>query len=361
MTVAEFYDSIGSGLEPVMQRLNSEKLVKRLLGKYPADKNYGLLVEGMAEKDYDKAFNAAHTIKGVASNLGFDRLQAAAAEMSEEDPLLEASYSRTLGELQFHVMGNIQQEILEEDLKTRYDLDVKLMKPSVMYRETIARETVGFAAYTMPKPCWAILKFLMKPLPPGSGITFESIVPGRQILEGDQHQVEQALPLALKQGRLGWPVTDVAITLIDGNHHQFHTHPLDFIVAPPWAIQDGLARGGSVLLEPILEMTFVLPETQTGRIMSDVRLMRGEVTDTRNEDGVVTLTALVPVATSLDYPTAFASATSGQGSMSARLHSYRECPLDLGHTAPRRGVDPLDTAKYILAARSALEGGIFDE
>ena len=83
MTVAEFYDSIGSGLEPVMQRLNSEKLVKRLLGKYPADKNYGLLVEGMAEKDYDKAFNAAHTIKGVASNLGFDRLQAAAAEMSE--------------------------------------------------------------------------------------------------------------------------------------------------------------------------------------------------------------------------------------------------------------------------------------
>jgi hypothetical protein len=43
-----------------------------------------------------------------------------------------------------------------------------------------------------------------------------------------------------------------------------------------------------------------------------------------------------------------------------RLHGYRDCPLELGATAPRRSVDPLDTSKYILAARSALEGGIFD-
>ena len=43
-----------------------------------------------------------------------------------------------------------------------------------------------------------------------------------------------------------------------------------------------------------------------------------------------------------------------------RLHGYRECPLELGTTAPRRNVDPLDTSRYILAARSALEGGIYD-
>jgi len=45
--------------------------------------------------------------------------------------------------------------------------------------------------------------------------------------------------------------------------------------------------------------------------------------------------------------------------MSIRLHGYRECPLELGATTARRSVDPLDTSKYILAARSALEGGIF--
>ena len=46
--------------------------------------------------------------------------------------------------------------------------------------------------------------------------------------------------------------------------------------------------------------------------------------------------------------------------MSTRLHGYRECPMELGAAAPRRGVDPLDTSRYIRAARSALEGGIFD-
>jgi ribosomal protection tetracycline resistance protein len=63
----------------------------------------------------------------------------------------------------------------------------------------------------------------------------------------------------------------------------------------------------------------------------------------------------------MDYPVKFASLTGGRGSMSTSLHGYRECPPELGNTAPRRGVDPLDTAKYILAARSALEGNIFDE
>ena len=189
---------------------------------------------------------------------------------------------------------------------------------------------------------------------------YHSEVPGRQILDRYQHQVEQALPLALAQGRLGWQVTDVDIALVGGSHHQFHTHPLDFIVATPWAIQDGLAHAGSVLLEPIMELKLRVPQAYVGRIMSDVNAMRGEVVDVRAQDDVAAITALVPAQSSMDYPLKLAQASAGRGSMSARLHSWRECPLELGRTAPRRGVDPLDTSRYILAARSALEGGIFD-
>jgi ribosomal protection tetracycline resistance protein len=94
--------------------------------------------------------------------------------------------------------------------------------------------------------------------------------------------------------------------------------------------------------------------------MSDVAQMRGEVTDTQTDADRVLMTALIPVATSVDYASTLASITSGRGSMSVKLHGYRDCPLELGATAKRRNVDPLDTAKYILAARSALEGGIFD-
>ena len=287
-------------------------------------------------------------------------LREACAVLSSEDPLLQSRYFPSAGELQLQVMGKVQLEIVEELLASRFRLPVRFGEPTVIYRETIRNRAHGFVAYTMPKPCWAVLEFDIAPGERGSGVTFSSVVPGKDIMPRYQHQVEQALPQALSQGRLGWQVTDVRITLTGGNHHLIHTHPLDFIVATPMGIQDGLRRGGSVLLEPILEIRFVIPDEYVGRIISDVSLMRGRVTDSVPEDGVTVLTAAVPAAESLDYPVTFASATSGRGSMSARLKGYEECPLELGRTAPRRGVDPLDTAKYILAARSALEGNIFD-
>ncbi len=287
-------------------------------------------------------------------------LRVACEALSAEDPLLQVRYAKALNELQLHVMGTIQLEIIQELLDTRFGMKVSFSKPAVIYKETIAQPASGFVAYTMPKPCWAIMRFEIEPAPRGSGVTFKSTVPVRDILLRYQHQVEQALPLALHQGRLGWEVTDVNITLVDGNHHQFHTHPLDFIVATPWGIQDGLQRGGSTLLEPILETRFLLPPDCVGRVMSDVALMRGEVTHTETDADRVLMTALIPVATSVDYASTLTSATSGRSSMSVKLHGYRDCPLELGATSPRRSVDPLDTSKYILAARSALEGGIFD-
>ncbi len=269
-------------------------------------------------------------------------------------------FARETGELRIDAMGAIQLEILQDTLKTRFGLAARFTNPTVIYRETIAREAEGFCAYTMPKPCWAILQFMIRPAPRGSGVRFHSEVAGRDILPRYQHQVEQAIPLALSQGRLGWQVTDVDITLIGGNHHLIHTHPLDFIVATPWAIQDGLRRGGSILLEPILEMLLRVPPELAGKIMSDVNAMRGEVKAVKTEDDFAAVSAWVPAAESMDYPARLAQITGGRGGMRVKLRGYENCPLELGATASRRGVDPLDTSKYILAARSALEGGIFD-
>ena len=287
-------------------------------------------------------------------------LHQACTVLSGEDPLLRAEYIRSLNELHLQVMGTIQLEVLEELLLTRFDLKVTFTPPAIIYRETVSRSCEGFVAYLAPKPCWAILKFRIDPAPRGSGVTFKSEVPVRTVKAQYQNQVAQAIPLALNQGRLGWQVTDVNITLIDGGDHQFHTHPLDFIVATPMAIQDGLRNGGSTLLEPILDVRFLLPPESVGRVISDVSTMRGEVLDSFSDGERMILNARIPVQSSLDYSITLASFTGGRGAMSVRLHGYRECPLELGATARRRNVDPLDTSKYILAARSALEGGIFD-
>ena len=274
--------------------------------------------------------------------------------------MLGVQWSNHTRELTLSVMGAIQLEVLSALVLERYGLKMSLGAPQVIYRETIAQSARGFVAYTMPKPCWAILEMQIDPLPRGSGVVFESQVPVKDIAQRYQNQVRQALPLALKQGMLGWQVTDVRITLTGGSHHLIHTHPLDFIVATPMAFLDGLRRGGSTLLEPMLDMRITAPEGCAGRLMSDMTAMRGEIMESELTGGLVRLRAQVPVAASMDYPTQLAALSGGRGAMSARLMGYRECPLELGATTPRRGVSPLDTAKYILAARSALEGGIFD-
>lgn len=302
------------------------------------------------------------TVRAVPEDpADMQRLREACAALSSEDPLLQARYVKATGEMILQIMGKVQLEILQETLDTRFGLKVLFGEPAVIYRESIRERATGFVAYTMPKPCWAVLEFDLEPGPRGSGVTFSSVVPARDILPRYQHQVEQALSLALSQGRLGWQVTDLKVTLTGGNHHPVHTHPLDFIVATPMGIHDGLRRGGSMLLEPVLEITFSAASGCTGRIISDVQQMRGDVIDSFADEETVTLRALVPAASFMDYPVKFASLTGGRGSMSTSLHGYRECPMELGNISSRRGVDPLDTAKYILAARSALEGNIFDE
>ena len=287
-------------------------------------------------------------------------LRRACDTLASEDPLLQVQYIRSMDQLHLSVMGTIQLEILEELLQTRFDLKVTFSPPAIIYKETVAQASEGYVAYLVPKPCWAILKFEIKPAPRGSGVIFRSTVPVRTIQARYQNQVAQAIPLALNQGRLGWQVTDVEITLVDGGEHKFHTHPLDFIVATPMGIQDGLQKGGNVLLEPILEAKFLLPAECAGKVMTDVNTMRGEVIDSVSNGDRMILTALIPVKDSLDYSVTLAAQTGGRGTMSVKLHGYRECPMELGATSPRRSVDPLDTSKYILAARSALEGGIFN-
>ena len=99
-------------------------------------------------------------------------LRIACEALSAEDPLLQVRYAKALNELQLHVMGTIQLEIIQELLDTRFGMKVTFSKPAVIYKETIARPASGFVAYTMPKPCWAIMRFEIEPAPRGSGVTF---------------------------------------------------------------------------------------------------------------------------------------------------------------------------------------------
>ena len=83
MTLKEFYEQIDGSYEDTLHRLPSEALVHRFVLKYPADPSFAQLREAVAAADWESAFRAAHTLKGVAQNLGFDRLYAASVPLTE--------------------------------------------------------------------------------------------------------------------------------------------------------------------------------------------------------------------------------------------------------------------------------------
>ncbi|MBT2293645.1 TetM/TetW/TetO/TetS family tetracycline resistance ribosomal protection protein [Paenibacillus albidus] len=280
----------------------------------------------------------------------------AVQELADEDPLLDAQWLQDERELHIKVMGPIQLEILSSVLESRYGLAVTFGQPSVIYKETPARAGEGFIAYTMPKPCWAILRFRIEPGPPGSGLVYESVVRSSDLLPQYQNETARRVPEALQQGLYGWEVTDLKVTLVEGQHHVWHTHPLDFAVATPMGLMDGLANVGTRLLEPILQVRIVVPEENGGRVMNDLVHMRGTFEPPVLQGGRMLIEGRLPLATSLDYPVHLSSFTKGRSTFTSFFAGYELCPPEVTAERTRRGVNPLDQAKYILSVRKALQG-----
>ena len=83
MTIKECYEKVGSDYDGVLKRLGSEALVKRFAVKFLNDPSFQELTDGLAAQDGEKAFRAAHTLKGVCLNLGFTELYKVSAELKE--------------------------------------------------------------------------------------------------------------------------------------------------------------------------------------------------------------------------------------------------------------------------------------
>ncbi|UKS31309.1 TetM/TetW/TetO/TetS family tetracycline resistance ribosomal protection protein [Paenibacillus sp. HWE-109] len=281
-------------------------------------------------------------------------LVAALQELTDEDPLLDLQWLQEERELHVKVMGAIQLEILTSLLASRFGLQARFDQPSVIYKETPSQSGEGFIAYTMPKPCWAILRFHIEPGEPGSGLVYQSLVRGEQLLVQYQNEVERRVPEALQQGLLGWEVTDVKVTLTYGEHHVWHTHPLDFAVATPMGLMQGLAQTGTKLLEPMLQVRITVPEVYGGKVLSDLVQMRAIFDPPQISGDRFVVEGKLPVATSLDYPVKLSAMSGGRGVITSSFGGYQPSPPDAQAERRRRGVNPLDQSKYILAVRKAL-------
>lgn len=83
MTLTEFYTAVGGSCEDTLSRIPSEAMLKKFIGRFPSDPSYSQLKDALAAGDLEGAFRAAHTLKGVAQNLGLGALGASSSDLTE--------------------------------------------------------------------------------------------------------------------------------------------------------------------------------------------------------------------------------------------------------------------------------------
>ena len=83
MTLQECYTAMGADYGDVIGRLRSERLVQKFVLKFLDDPSFELLCRSMEAGQYEEAFRASHTLKGVCQNLGFTKLGRSSSDLTE--------------------------------------------------------------------------------------------------------------------------------------------------------------------------------------------------------------------------------------------------------------------------------------
>jgi ribosomal protection tetracycline resistance protein len=242
-----------------------------------------------------------------------------------EDPMLSVSWDEALQEIQLHIMGTIQLEILKEILMERFSLAVSFGTCRILYRETIASAVVGYGHFE-PLKHYAEVHLKIEPAERGTGILFESGCSVDQLSQNFQNLVRTHIFEKEHKGTaLGMPLTDVKITLLTGRAHEKHTEGGDFREATYRALRQGLLQTESVILEPFYAFVVEAEDCYTGRLLSDIQKMSGTFELPQTMGQTVQICGRAPVSTMLNYYQEFIAFTKGKGSLSLMFDGYDLC------------------------------------
>ena len=245
--------------------------------------------------------------------------------LEEEEPQLHVVWDEILQEIQLRVMGEIQLEVLQRQIKDRFGVDAEFGEGSVVYKETIAAPVVGIGHFE-PLRHYAEVQLLLEPAEAGSGLSFGSSC-SVDVLAGNwQRLVLSHLEEKEHRGVLtGAPITDMRITLLTGRAHLKHTEGGDFRQAAYRAVRQGLMEAECVLLEPYYAFTLKVPAKQVGRAMMDIERMRGVPGSPVLEEDMAVLRGIAPVTAMRGYQKEVAAYTQGLGGLSCALKGYFPC------------------------------------
>lgn len=246
-------------------------------------------------------------------------------QIEEEEPELHIVWDEQLQEIQVQIMGEVQLEILQSLIQSRFGITVDFDAGRVLYKETIS-DTVEGVGHFEPLRHYAEVHLLLEPGEPGSGLQFDTVCSEEILGKSWQRLVLTHLEEKVHRGVLtGSPVTDMKITLVSGRSHNKHTEGGDFREATYRAVRQGLKEARSVLLEPYYAFQLELPEKMVGRAMTDIEKMHGKCEIAKSDGDTAVLTGSAPVTAMRNYQMEVTAYTKGFGRLFYSLKGYEPC------------------------------------
>jgi len=265
-----------------------------------------------------------------------DKMGSVLPRICEEDPALKVRHDADTNEIIVSGIGDSHLEAVKERMHRKFGVKVRLQPPKVAYKETITipvkaeykhkKQTGGHGQY-------GHVFLELEPLPRGGGFQFEKKIVGGAIPVNYIPSVEKGVNETRQGGGLaGYPVVDVRVTLYDGSFHPVDSSDIAFKIAGAQALKKGLSQGQPVLLEPIMNLTIIVPEGLTGDIIGDLNSKRGRVLGMTPEGSNNIITAQAAYAELLHYPIDLRSMTQGRGRFTMEFSHYEEVPA---HISPK--------------------------
>jgi elongation factor G len=258
------------------------------------------------------------------------RLSAAAARLAEIDPGLDVGQDEATGHLLLGLQGPQHLRLVTDKLAEDFGIEVECSEVPAPLRETIRRGCEKH--YRHRKQSGGAGQFAdvvidLKPMPAEAGFLFEEVVKGGAVPRNYIPAVEAGARDALEAGPQGHPVVDVGVTLKDGKAHSVDSSDFAFRTAGKNAVKEALAEVGTVVLQPIAEVTIHVPTIFAGGLVQLVSGLKGQVLGFEGDPdapGWDIFRAMLPVLSEEELGRNLSAATRGTAWYEAQLDHYQE-------------------------------------
>lgn len=254
--------------------------------------------------------------------------------MRRQDPTFRAAESEETGQTLISGMGELHLEVIRNRLLRDFNLQVKVHKPRVSYRETIqqAVEVSGECHRQIGgQNLFAVIRLKLEPIASGTvPVSVTSRCPAEQ-LPGDFLSIvlEELRARGLGGGALGgFPLTNLRVTVMGATCNE-QTTDIAIRIATADAFEEGLKQGVPVLLEPIMKLDITTPEEHLGDFVGDLQQRRALIHKTENRGKLVAIEAHAPLAELFGYSSAMRSLSQGRAGCSMQPLEYAPAPPEV--------------------------------